>query len=234
VKRFLQLALVTFSLSILANADSFVVIGSRADQNPTDIIDWNQLGPDGTLLTSPQAVSTFNGNSASVGNTTSTNFIRADQGTSWNGNFDFGESLIWTGNPAFTPAGPGPLELSLATAVQSFGFAIQADEFGAFGVDVQVFDAAHNLLTDQTFTGNSDSSGNGSALFVGLGDTTGGNISDIVISTSSADASFANDFAIDDPSFTYGGTAPVPEPRSMAILLSALLGVAGVIRRFRK
>ena len=236
MKRILQIALVAFSLSVLANADSFVVIGSRADQNPTDIIDWSQLGGAITNgIASPQSVVTFNLNNATVGNTNNTTFNRVDQGNGWNGNFDFGETLIWTGAGGTTgTGGPGPMALSLQTAVQSFGFSIQADEFGAFGVDVKAYDSSNNLLVDQTFSGVSNSLGNGSALFVGLGDTTGANVSEILISTTSADSSFTNDFAIDDPSFTYGTTSTVPEPRSMAVLLSALLGVAGVVRRFRK
>ena len=42
---------------------------------------------------------------------------------------------------------------------------------------------------------------------------------------------FANDFAIDDPSFTYGRLTGTPEPGSIALLGTGLLGMASAIRR---
>jgi hypothetical protein len=232
VKKILRIAIAMVSLSILANADSFVVINSRADQNPTDIIDWTQLGGNGTSLTTPQSAVSFEGNNALVGNINGSSFIRLDEGNGWIGNFDSGESLIWTGagGPAGGGAGLGPMAMVLQNPVGSFGFSIQPGHYGAFSVDVRALDASNHLLFDQTFNGISNSLENGSALFVGLGDTAGVNISEILISSTSV--STKNNFAIDDPSFTY--TVATPEPRSMAVLLSALLGVAGVVRRFRK
>lgn len=48
MKKILLLAIAVFSFSSIARADGFTVFSTRADQNPTDIIDWNQLGPSGT------------------------------------------------------------------------------------------------------------------------------------------------------------------------------------------
>lgn len=229
MKQGLQITLVMFSLSILANGDAFVVFGSRAAQNPTDTIDWTQLGAAVSSFTSRQSVVSFDGQNDLVGNTNGTNFLRVDEGNGWTGNFDFGESLIWTGAGGSSGSGPGPFGMVLQNPVGSFGFSIQADEYGAFSVDVEALDAGFNLLFDHTFNGVSTNLENGSALFVGLGDTTGVNISEILIRASSA--ATTNDFAIDDPSFTY--TTATPEPRSLAVLLSALLGVAGLARKFR-
>lgn len=232
MRKILLIGLAALSLSSIARADGFTVISSRAQQNPSDIIDWSQLGSDPSVFLTPQLVTTFSGNSALVGNTIGTNFLRVDEGSSWTGNFDFGETLVWTGPGASAGAGPGPFAIELANPVGSFGFSIQTDESGPFSVTVQVYDSSLNALFSQTFNGGvSNNLENGSALFVGLGDTTAVNIGAIVISTSSADASFANDFAIDDPSFTYA-TSPVPEPASILLLGSGLVGLAGVRRRW--
>ena len=234
--KILKVAVVVISLGVLANADTVVVFGSRADQNPTDIIDWTQLGPALTSLTTPQFVTTFSGNLALAGNINGNNFLRVDEGNGWTGNFDFGESLVWTcagsSSAGSSSAGPGPFALVLQNPVGSFGFSIQTDEYGPFAVDVQAVDASNNVLFDHIFNGFSTNLENGSALFVGLGDATGVNISQILISTTSQDSFFANDFAIDDPSFTY--VTATPEPRSMAVLLSALLAVAAIVRRSKK
>jgi hypothetical protein len=229
VRKILLIIIAVFSLSSVARADGFTTYGTRADQNPTDIIDWGQLAPPGTLYASPQSVLTFNGITDTVANINGTNFISAQEGTNWGGNFDYGESLIWTGNPNFVTAGPGPLLITLGSLVGSFGFSIQADLYGAFTTTVQALDCSSNPLFSQTFSGVSNGLENGSALFVGMGDTTGVNICQIQISTDSGNPSYINDFAIDDVSFT--DTVATPEPASLFLVGSALLGMAGVRRR---
>ena len=218
------------SLAALANADTFRSVGSRAGQNPQDIIDLSQLGAPGTFVNSPTLVSTFLGNLALIGDINGGQAITAVQGNNWNGNFDFGESLLWTGNSNFGIGGGGPLGIVLATPVRSFGFTIQADVFGPFTATLQAFDTSGNSLFTQSFNGKSSGAGNGSANFVGLMDLTGANISAILITSDSGVnfPQFANDFAIDNPSFTYTVT---PEPGAMALMAGGLLGMAGLLRR---
>jgi hypothetical protein len=243
MKRILQ-GIVFLSIASLASADTFVPIYSRALQNPTDFIDWTQLGPDGAyfappvnnILPTPQLVTTFAGNQALVGNLGGAPFVRVDEGVSWVSNFDWGESLVWTGTgDATLGAGPGPFGIQLANPVGTVGFSIQTDLYGPFSATVQAYDSSFNLLGGLTYNnGYAGGLENGSALFIGLGDTTGVNISFITISTfaSSDGVTSINDFAIDDPSFTYATAAP--EPASLAVPLGMLLTLLGAIRRFKK
>ena len=61
-KKLLLLAIAVLCFATFASADNFVIFPDRASQNPTDIIDWSQLGPDFTdLIHSAAGVSTFAG-----------------------------------------------------------------------------------------------------------------------------------------------------------------------------
>ena len=129
-KKLLLLTIAVLCLGTFASADSFTFFTSRAQQNPDDIIDWGQLGAPATFVNTPALVfSAGLTNSALVGNTNGGQFITAMEGDNWDGNFDFGENLVWTGNANLGVGSGGPFAIVLANPVATVGIGIQTDFF---------------------------------------------------------------------------------------------------------
>jgi hypothetical protein len=222
-KQLLLLTIALLCLGTSASADSFTTFATRAQQNPTDIIDWGQLGPDSTDVNSPASVTSFNGLAATVSIPGPFMITCQDFFGCWNGNFEPGENLLYTGN--LGGGGPGPVTIAFASGVSSVGFQLQDAFVGSFTATLQAFNGA-NLLFTLSLPGNSTLNNDGSALFMGIGDLTGPNITSIVINdVGSADT---NDFAINAVSLA---VTTIPEPSSLLLMGSGLVGIAGLVRR---
>jgi len=191
-----------------------------------DSTSWAGLGPDGTTIPSPFHATSTDG-VAITGTFAGGSGLTAVQGVSWTGGFPAGDHLVWTFNNA-TNAGTAPLTLAFGTAVLAGGVEIQSDAPGAFTAQVQAFDGATSLGIE-----NLASDAAGDPIFIGAQDTTA-DITSVVISCTGACAN--NDFAVDtllsiNPQ---APPPPTPEPGTLALLGSSLLGFAALWRRRRQ
>lgn len=187
-----------------------VQVNSAGALGANDQIAWGQLGAARTVVSSPAAVTSTGGLSATVADN-SGNMERRDEGNGWVGGFPSGSTLLWnqvTGN----------LTITFAQPVFGVGALISSEAFGNFTSQVVL---AGGL---GTFTVNGSNRGNIPYLGV-LSDAA--NITAVTFSN----ISNGQGFAIGNLDLLAGLTA-VPEPASAALLLAGL-GVLGLATRRR-
>lgn len=212
-----------FAASLLAAGPaSAALITSQGALSSNDSIGWSQLGPAFTVLPPSSPVLSVGGLSA-VLSTTGAHLERRDQGNGWSGNFTPGDALIWT-----EQLGPD-ITITFLNPVFGFGAQVQSDSFGAFTAQV-------TLSNGDIFTldGNSTSSADGSAIFIGALDGLA-DISSVRFALTAAPSNTINDFAIDTLFLRTGPVvAGVPEPMTLSLFGAGILGAVAMRRRRNK
>ncbi len=213
------------ALALATPVRAQVLVTAPAALGVNDTIDFGQLGPDGTAFPTPAAVTSTNGLSASLSTTDSTGFIRVDQGSGFRGNFTPGDHVVSTNRLNYFP-----ITLTFTAPLMGAGANIQQDRLGAFTASLEAFDANGNSLGVVTENGVSNNNNDGSAIFIGILDTTP-NIASITFGLVNPPGSLGN-IAINTVRLN---VAAVPEPGSVALVFAGGLTAAGFLtRRLRR
>lgn len=200
-----------------ARADSVALVTSLGGLGANDTIVWSQLGADATLLTATPSFTSTNGVTGSVSLTGPNSLVAVvcpSAACSWNlaglSGFSAGDSLIWTADTG--NSGNGPLSLIFSSKnVAGAGAFIQADGPAQFTASIQPFDSSMTSLGGP-FTVESDVAGD--ATFIGVLDSTAGNIHAVTFSITSCTGD-CSDLAIDTVSLKVpGGATPTPTATS--------------------
>ena len=207
-----------------ARADTIVGFTNRTTFGGNDSANWNQLGANLATIPNPFSANSSGGlhitGSFAVAGTTGQVLV---QGTpNFVGNFANGDFLIST----FLNAN-GPLTLAFSQGIIGAGAQIQQDLFGPFTAQLQAFNGS-TLLGSFSEAGNSNNAGDNSAIFIGLKDLSGANITSLVFSVPACSIPTCTDFEINRLSLD---TRQVPEPSSFFLLSSALAFLLVMRRR---
>ncbi len=203
-------ALLMTAVSV-GKADTLQLFTNRGDFGGDDMADWGQLGVCMAPIPNPFAATSNVGGLGITGAFAGPGVgqVRIQTVCGWAGNFAFGDILVWTNAP-----GQGPLTLSFDSPIVGAGAQIQADFFGPFTAQIEAF-SDDTSLGSFTEDGVSSPTGNNSAIFIGVKDLDGANVTSIVFSLTAA-AGDPMDFAINKLSLDSGAVVPKVKSSSAA------------------
>ena len=185
-----------------------------------DTFDFTTLGGTFTGLGSSFSLTSTNG----VTGTFSQNvngLQRIDQSNGWTGNFLPGTPLVWTAGTN------GPVTLLFSRTVSNFSIGIQADFYGDYTGQLEVYNSSNMLLGTVSVNGVSGPAADGSQAVLSF---SGSGIRSVRFGVPVA-AGGIQDFAFSAP--TLNAATGVPEPSSAFILMAGLAASATWIRRRR-
>jgi hypothetical protein len=211
---------VLLSLATTAWSDTMTDVSSKASQGSNDSVLWSQLGADAAVLAASVKATSGAGVAVNVAfagaNSLASAVCAAAPTCSWSGTgFAAGDRIIWTADAA--AGGTGPVTMSFGTSVSGAGALIQADEPGQFTAQIQAFNGS-TLLGSFSATSNAT----GDAVYVGILDQTGANITSVTFSLTACGSADANcvlsDFGLDTVFLNVGsgsGTTVTLSPTSL-------------------
>ncbi len=213
----------TMSLSLIVMGAMMTFAGSAQaatlfwdGTGANDTIDWGQLGPTGTIVSSGAALVSNGGLGAMVTDSVG-DMERRDQNAGWSGNFGAGERLLWNRHD-------GTLTINFVSPVRAAGAQIQSNFYGAF--------TARATTNDGSFfdvAGFSSVDADDTSPFLGIISDTQ-NITSIAFNIEGD----TNDFAIGQLDLIGGDLGAVPEPSTWAMMLLGFFAVGGTMRSARR
>ncbi len=146
--------------------------------------------------------------------------------TGWGGSFKPGDPVLYTAAP-----GEGPVTIEFGSLVLGAGAQIESGQYGVYTGRIEAFNSTGLSLGSFTLSGNSDTLGDNSAIFLGVTSPVA-NISKIQFSVATERTA---DFGLNQLSLRTDPTVViVPEPGVLSLVFvgSAMLGCG--LRRVKR